>query len=182
MTNAVSILLMLALGATSGTEVVPKRVETLSQKSSGKPDWAKDIPAEYSRESTLVIHRRIEMGGVVRVRAVVKRLVPNALESFSLNGAADINLSGTRLKLVFPEKFEGIGLVILHDRMPPSSSCWRLPGCEVGFDIYERLLEAEQAGIDTWWLIYDTELKAVTFTLPVARKKVKQTTPKSSNR
>jgi hypothetical protein len=181
MNSVFSLLLLASLSAMVGVEVAAKGAPREQKKIVAKPAWAKDIPSTNPYEAGLELQRRIALGQVVRARAVIKVFLPIALSSFSLNGTDDIHVAGTKVKIVYPKRFEGLDLLIHHNKMPGEDSCWRKPDCEVEFDLYQRLLETLQAGMDTWF-IYDSDLKNIAFARPAIREKAKPPIHEDPNR
>jgi hypothetical protein len=128
-------------------------------------------PSAHTSEYSLELRKRIANGRIVRARTVVKAYYPVALESFDLT-TGGFHVSGTRVRIVLPQEFAGVALFVYHDQEPAEGSCWRTPGCAAEFDLYERLLEARQAGMDcTWLFLYDSELNNTVLDRPGARKR-----------
>jgi len=170
MSSTLSLILLIVLGAKDAA-VVTAPASKKNHAVAAVPFWAKGMPPSNASECSSELRKRIAEGRTTRVRAVVKAYYPVALESFDLT-TGGFHVSGTRVRIVAPQEFAGLVLFVHHDQEPAEGSCWQTPGCAAEFDVYERLLEAQRAGIDcTWLLIYDTELKNTVLDRPSARKK-----------
>jgi hypothetical protein len=182
MNSLLGLLLFVSLRGALGADAPVTHERTENKDGGAKPDWARDIPDASAGESALELQRRIREGQMVRVRAVVEAFLPMAVESFSLNGSADVHIAGTSVKIVFPAKFHGLKLVIHHSATPAGTSCWRLRGCQAEFDVHERLLEARRARMDGFWFTYENDLKNITFLPSAAQKKAKPPITKKPKR
>jgi len=170
MRSTLGLVLLILLGAWDAA-MAPALASKKNHAAAAVPIWAQGMPSASAGECSIELRKRIADGRTVRARAVVKAYYPVALESFDLTNGG-FHVSGTSMRIVAPQEFAGLVLFVHHDQEPTEGSCWQTPGCAAEFDVYERLLEAQRAGIDCrWLLIYDTELKNTVLDQPSARKK-----------
>jgi len=159
MNCAFKLVLAMFLTAANGAEVMPKSTARQDAKSAVRPEWAKDMPTESSAEYTVEFRKRMLKGEVVRARAIVQAFNGIALSSVNKDGLGGVHVAGTKVKIAFPEKYDGLELLIHHAKLPSNDSCWRVTGCVAEFDIFERQLEARQSGMRGTGFIYDRDLK-----------------------
>jgi len=179
MSSTLGFVLVILLGARDAA-AAPTAASKRNHVAAAVPIWAQGMPPANAGECSSELRKRIADGRTTRVRAVVTAYYPFALESFDLT-TGGFHVSGTRVKIVLPQEFAGLGLLVHHDQEPAEGSCWRTPGCAAEFDVYERLLEAQRAGIHcTWLLLYDTELKNTVLGRPGARKKTDRSDSRDS--
>jgi hypothetical protein len=156
LTRVLVLAALLTAACRAGTQRSAMRHDA---KDASGLEWAKDLSAKLSAEHTMELRRRALEGPVVHTRAVVQNFQATALSSMTKGQLAPVHIASTRVKILFPPKFEGLELSIFHATRIGDDSCWRVMGCIAEFDIPERLLDARQAGMQEIGLIYDRDLK-----------------------
>lgn len=150
--------LLFPLSGTAGPDGKRISAPKTGARSPAKPAWARDLPPEPTVDNLKELRRKMAERGTVHLQAVVRAFAPVALSSINRDFSPGVHVSGTRVEVASPAKYKGLDLLVHHQRTPTAESCWRVLGCKVEFDFYERHLEARQAKLRGLPFIYDRDL------------------------
>jgi hypothetical protein len=112
------------------------------------------------------LRRRVLDGPEVSAVAVVVEFQPAAISGQGEAGLGGVTISGSKVRMIAPERFKGLEVFVHHRAVPPANSCWRVTDCNVMFAIKERMLEIRQSKefADYATFLYDADLRDVKFT------------------